>query len=142
LRCAPGFFIWSSENDEPIRITTAAQLNAIRDNLGGSYILAADIDLSDYENWIPIGVFQPASEAPEDAETPDPAKVFSGTFDGNGHTISNLTINRPSEMAVGLFGCVSGTDNNPAVIKNLKAENAEVTGFFLVGGVVGLMAAI
>jgi hypothetical protein len=128
-----------SENDEPVQIATAAQLDAVRNNLGGRYILTADIDLSGYENWNPIGIFQPASDKPEDAETPDFGKVFSGVFDGNGHTISNLTINRPSDFAVGLFGCVSGTNNNPAAISNLKIENAHVTGFFLVGSVAGLM---
>jgi predicted small secreted protein len=99
------------DDDGITKISTAEEFNAIRNRLDGHYVLEEDIDLSGYENWDPIGTFQPASEDPEDAETPDPAKVFSGTFDGNGHTISNITINRPSDMAVGLFGCVLGTNN-------------------------------
>ena len=55
-----------------IEIATAEDLAAIRSNLSDSYVLVADIDLSAYENWEPIGVFQPLSDAPEDAEIPHP----------------------------------------------------------------------
>jgi hypothetical protein len=52
-------------------------------------------------------------------------------FDGNGYTITNLTINRPSEVYVGLFGFNNG------IIKNLELENADITGSFSVGALVG-----
>lgn len=65
----------------------------------------ADLDLSNYTNWQPIG----NSSAP-----------FSGQFDGNGFIIKNLTISRPNELYQGLFGYISST----GVITNLTLENA------------------
>ena len=72
-----------------ITITTAEELSNIRLNLGEDYALGNDIDLSTIANWEPIGTL---------------ANPFTGALDGNGHTISNLTINRPTEDNVGLFG--------------------------------------
>jgi hypothetical protein len=118
-------------DNDLITISTAEQFNAIRNRLDGHYVLEADIDLSGYANWEPIGVFEALSEA--EPESPNPAKVFSGTFDGNGHTISNVTINHPDiSVGVGLFGFAFGGS-----IRNLTLQNVNVTGFFLVGGLVG-----
>lgn len=58
-------------------IYTAEDLNNIRNNLDGKYILMNDIDLSVYENWEPIGT----EEEP-----------FTGELDGNGNSIFNMTI--------------------------------------------------
>ena len=52
------------------------------------YELMNDIDLTGYPNWQPIG----SSDGP-----------FKAIFEGNGYTISNLTINRGSSSDVGLF---------------------------------------
>jgi len=127
-----------AESDAPIEIATAEQLAAINDNLSGHYVLTADIDLSEYENWQPIGAFQPLSDAPEDAEIPHPDYAFTGRFDGNGHTISNLTITSAPMMGAGLFGCASGTEQGEGYIGNFTLENVNVTGVYLVGGAVGL----
>jgi hypothetical protein len=124
-------------NDDAIKISTAAQFDAIRDNLDGHYVLEADINLSGYTNWEPIGQFVPKSDAPEDAETPKLELAFTGVFDGNGHKISNVTINAPETAGVGLFGCVAGDDG---VVKNLVVENATVSGMMLVSGVIGYAA--
>ena len=69
--------------------------------------LGADIDLGGAA-WTPIGAFQPMGEEGEAAETPTPALAFTGSFDGAGHTISNLTISGEASMGVGLFGCAAG----------------------------------
>jgi hypothetical protein len=120
-----------SSDDDPVLIKTAAQFNAIRNNLSGHYVLEADIDLSGYANWEPIGLFEALSEA--EPENPNPAKVFSGTFDGNGHAISNITINQPQiYVGVGLFGVNFGS------IRNLTVKNVDATGYYLAGGVVGM----
>ena len=113
-------------------------MDRIRDDLTGHYILIDDIDLSGYENWMPIGTFQPRSDAPEDAEVPHPDYAFTGTFDGAGHTISNLTISCEAPMGAGLFGCASGTESNAASIGHFTLKDVNVTGFYLVGGAVGL----
>ena len=128
----------SGSAEDPWKIATAEQLDRIRDDLTGHYILISDIDLSRYENWMPIGTFQPRFDAPEDAEVPHPDYAFTGTFDGAGHTISNLTISCEAPMGAGLFGCASGTESNAASIGHFTLKDVNVSGFYLVGGAVGL----
>lgn len=124
--------------EDPWQIATAEQLDRIRDDLTAHYVLIDDIDLSAYDNWLPIGVFHSLSDAPEDAEVPHPDYAFTGSFDGAGHTISNLTVSCESPMGAGLFGCISGTENGAAFIGHFTLENVNVSGFYLVGGAVGL----
>lgn len=77
-------------------IYTAEDLNNIRNNLSGSYILMNDIDLSVYENWEPIGT----KEAP-----------FAGTLDGNSKIISNLKITSVTDEGyAGLFGYIQNAE--------------------------------
>ena len=64
---------------------------------GETVTLGNDITINSYDNWIPIGT--------ED-------KPFSGTFDGAGYTILNLTIDNQTETYTGLFGFVKGTTPN------------------------------
>ncbi len=96
-------------------------LDNIRNNLSGNYILANDIDMSNFGNWTPIG----------SDSTP-----FTGTLDGNGHSILNLTIDLHIDVPNGgipvnaaLFANVNG-----GIIKNLGMENANVS-YFLVGSI-------
>jgi hypothetical protein len=60
------------------------------------------------------------------------ANTFTGSFDGLGHTISALTINRPATSNVGLFGY---TDS--AVVKNIGLVGGSISGKDKVGGLVG-----
>lgn len=133
-----GFAGGNGTKEDPWQIATAEQLNLIREDLTAHYVLIADVDLSGYENWEPIGAFQSLSDAPEDAEVPHPDYAFTGTFDGAGHTITNLTVSASAPMGAGLFGCASGTENGEAYIGNFTLENINVSGFYLVGGAVGL----
>ncbi len=128
----------SGTAEDPWQIATAEQLDRIRDDLTAHYILIDDIDLSGSENWMPIGAFQSLSDAPEDAEIPHPDYAFTGTFDGAGHTVSNLTVSCEAPMGAGLFGCASGTENGAAYIGNFTLKDVNVSGFYLVGGAVGL----
>ena len=75
------------------------------------------------EGWKPIG----------DNSTRSDATRFTATFEGNGHTISNLYINRPSTAHVGLFGDLGPRSN----VRNLGIEGGSVTGDGFVGGLVG-----
>jgi len=104
----------------PYLIANPDHLNNVRNELGAHYRLIDDIDLAGtpYVNWGPIG-----SEG----------NPFTGKLDGGGHKISNLTIDRPDQDYVGLFG-VTGSG---AVIRNLGLENVNVTGHDYVGGLVG-----
>ena len=107
--------------EDPYLVETAADLNGVRDYLSAHFKQVADIDLSGYANWVPIGTYVSGQQA-----------EFRGTYDGNGHTISNLTINRTSKLYIGLFGCLSGGE-----VKNLGVTNASVSGRDRVGGLVG-----
>ncbi|MCO7175459.1 InlB B-repeat-containing protein [Sporolactobacillus kofuensis] len=109
----------SGTSADPYIITTAAQLDSVRNDLSASYKLGNDIDLSSYDNWQPIG-------------TIDNGQALSGTFDGDGHTISNLKINRPDLDDVGLFAHLEN-----GTVKNVKLENVNVNGRINVGGLVG-----
>jgi len=117
-------------------------LDAIRGNPGGSYILMRDLDSTTLgytelagptadggKGWEPIGslVADPITH-----HVIEPVAPFGGSFDGQGYEIRNLFINRPDDDGVGLFGCVGeGVIENPGVV------NAEVTGRDYVGGLVG-----
>jgi sialate O-acetylesterase len=112
----------------PYEITTVAQLDEVRNATGVNvyYKLMNDIDLTD---WI-------TANAPTAGWNPLP---FAGHFNGNGHFISGLKINRTTSN-VGLFGSVTAN----AEISNLgvaTAENDTVTGAenagILVGGISG-----
>ena len=89
--------------DEYIGIYTAEDLDNIRDNMNGKYILMNDIDLEEWGEWEPIG------------NSDDNA--FTGVFDGNGYTIQNLKVLPTSngQVYAGLLGYVSGS----AYIKNI-----------------------
>lgn len=125
----------SGTAEDPYIIMNATQLGRFRDsvnsgtNYSKQYIkLGADIDLSGVENWEPIG---------------NSTNKFQGIFDGTKTTdehgnvtetyiISNLTINRPSQSDVGLFGFTTGGE-----VKNFTLNNANVTGYLDVGAVAG-----
>ena len=118
------------------QISTAAELREFAKLVNGGKtdadaILTANIDLnpnmeisedgtvtngSDLDQWTPIG---------------NSSQQYSGTFDGDGHTISGLYINS-SDNDQGLFGYVSGSGK----VQNLSVSGS-VKGNDYVGGVVG-----
>ncbi len=126
-------------------VETIEQLYAMRYHLSSGFILLNDLDYSEQSSyaypdmisdwngdnqgtesiltqltsglgWVPIGV------------TGD---KFSGSFDGNGKTISNLFINRSTDN-VGLFGSLSG-----AIISNIGLLDVDITGSVYTAGLVG-----
>ncbi len=99
-----------------IGISTAQELEWLADAVnrgnsmhGKTIVLTDNIDMSGITDWTAIG----------------DRYVFNGTFDGQGHTISNLTVTsiNPSSTSatlegVGLFGCLGN-----ATIKNININN-------------------
>ncbi len=82
---------------DPYRIYTPQQLYSVRNDLQGSYKLMADLDMTDWcllRGWIPIG---------------DTNNPFIGDFNGNGHTISNISQARAPRVG-GLFGCIQKSE--------------------------------
>ncbi|MFM1652312.1 hypothetical protein ACI7RC_09440 [Brevibacillus sp. B_LB10_24] len=99
------------------------QLDKVRNYLSSHFILVENIDLSQYNansSWQPIGTVENA---------------FTGSFDGQRHTISGLKINLPDTRGVGLFSSISGN----ARISNIGLVDAKVTGFSNTGTLVGIM---
>lgn len=92
-------------------ISSADQLNGIRNNLSGKYILTEDIDLTEYTKE--GGIFDTGNGW-------TPIDNFTGTFDGNGHRIIGMHIYGKIDT-VGLFGTVSG-----ATIKNLSLTDVDI----------------
>ena len=65
------------------------------------------------------------------------SEPYAATFDGNGHVISNLFIDRPDEWFIGLFGFIHVDDLNRAVIRNVGLTDVDVTGWRVTGSLVG-----
>lgn len=106
---------------DPYRIATAQQLVAFAasintdENYQDAYVvLTADISLKGID-WLPSGSNQ--------------AYPFSGTFDGGGHTISDMTVGSESDPAdyqyVGLFGYA-----NNATIRNVNLTNVSIHNYY------------
>lgn len=67
-----------------------------------------------------------------------PDKRFTGHFDGDGHIIEDLVINRPDSDNVGLFGHVGvSRSRSVTVIENLYMKDADVTGNRGTGALIG-----
>ena len=77
----------------------------------------ANWDTEDQKGFSPIGNTSP---------------YFTGSYDGDGHTIDYLYINRPATDYIGLFGRAEG-----ATISDLGVMNVDITGDDSVGGLVG-----
>ena len=118
----------SGTSSDPYLIFNPIQLDQVRNFLGQSGVcfkLMADIDLTEFiadnypsDGWLPIG---------------NSSAKFQGTFNGNGKTITGLTIKRGSTDYVGFFGYISR-----ATIKDLTvvAISIKGTGNY-VGGIAG-----
>ncbi len=124
------------------KIGTGGKVNIEQENtefdfsMNANYVLMADIDLNpgkwsenkdeekgitynfngDAEQWTPIGTLE---------------KPFTGTFNGNGHTISGIYINKPEEDCKGLFGVIEDS-----TIENLTVSGS-ITGNESLGGIAG-----
>lgn len=138
----------SGTKDDPYQISTAAQLKRFRNIVNGTggqtqdsgacAVLMNDIVLNDgtfaengtytpgssskaAEEWTPIGKYTNDND-----KTP-----YTGTFDGQGHTIKGLYVNSASDAYVGLFGCLEG-----AAVRNLTVDGY-VQGYKTAGGIAG-----
>lgn len=97
----------------------------------GSYTSAAEENL---KAWTPIGLIKTEFVADNEKITLETVKnIYTGTFDGNGKTISGIYLNNAGSDYMGLFGVVGGS----AKIKNLTLKNSYINGRSCVGGIVG-----
>ncbi|MBH5317522.1 S-layer homology domain-containing protein [Paenibacillus sp. GSMTC-2017] len=128
VNAAVGFNSGDGSVENPFIVSTAEQLDIVRNAVNKHYKLGNDIDLTTffavggggYNNgafWRPIGT----------AGNP-----FKGSFDGAGFIINGLKINSSANDA-GFFGVTSET----ALIKNIGLENVDIKAGMFVGGLVG-----
>ncbi|MBR2329928.1 MAG: InlB B-repeat-containing protein [Clostridia bacterium] len=132
--------------DEPYTISNAAQLLdfSAKVNAGTEgydkayYALTADIDMTGVDDFVPVG----KTTVDEDDNVLD--YTFKGAFDGNGYTVSNLTIEKIIKRGVGYVGLFGETAH--AQIKNVTLDNfaytvesysSDATVGASIGGVVG-----
>ncbi|NPU86277.1 MAG: filamentous hemagglutinin N-terminal domain-containing protein [Syntrophaceae bacterium] len=108
-------------------VNTVTDLQNINNNLAGTYALGTDIDASATTGWNAGAGFLPLGD-----DSLIEAQSFRGIFDGLGHTITGLFINRPTLNYIGLFGGCTAA----AVIRNVGMENVDITGNFQVAGLV------
>ena len=104
----PAFSGGAGEPEDPYLISTADELNSIGHNprlMSAHFQLINDIDLAGINFFIIADQWHP----------------FGGTFDGNGHTISNFTYNSEYATCIGLFRYVHGGQ-----IKDLGLINSVV----------------
>ena len=114
--------------------TTGTDLEGIEGKLGGHYALGSNIDASATATWNSNGAATPVYAG----FTPigSAAAPFTGTFEGLGHTISDLTIDRPTTSDVGLIG----KSGKAAVIRDVGLIGGSVSGAGYVGALVGQSA--
>lgn len=94
----------ANKDGKELNLTNGTNITNARNFEGLYFLLTADIDLGNQE-WIAIGTQKSGSSAPP----------FNGFFDGDNHTITNLTSNTSTYDYVGVFGIIG----SKAVIKNL-----------------------
>ena len=105
----------------------AANVNGGTSYSGKFFKLGADVAYdpdnldANGENYTPIG-----------CRNGNTYQFFSGTFDGDGHTISGIRINKDEANYYGIFGAISD-----AVVKNLTVSDAHITAYSYFGGIVG-----
>jgi hypothetical protein len=131
LAAAPGQLQGSGTAEEPFLIYTEADLREVGKtySLKSCYRLMADITLTgdndddpDNGNWMPVGG----------------NGGFSGTFDGNGYTITGLKINIPENFPPLMCGGLFGEIDADSTVENLGLIDVSITiGAQGIGGIAG-----
>ena len=114
---------------DPHEVANWTDLAGVTEDPAAHYVLVQDLDAQtdgyaavagpeadDGAGWAPIG-----ADAP-----------FTGTFDGRGHTVDGLHIDRPETSNQGLFAYIDG-----GVVRNLRLTDVDVTGANKVGALAG-----
>ena len=144
LSCIPFAAGAANEPTDWVEIYTYEDLDDVRYDLTKNYKLMNDIDMTNWvkpggdydyygQGWNPIGS--------KDIYSND---VFTGVFDGNGHTISGLRMNvtkfpsgTGSTVYFGLFARVSGTVRNLTVAGSIAVSDTNSNNY--VGGIAALL---
>ena len=116
-------------------IANAAQLYWFADTVNAGFTSAKGVLVADIVvNENVLNEDGSLNGSPEFAWTPmgSSSRYFTGTFDGNNHTISGLYLNSEGSSYVGLFGYISG-----GYVKNLGIVDSYIYGYQYVGAISG-----
>lgn len=111
---------WLIENAEQLAYL-AQKVNEGTDYQWKHFRLVSDLDLSG-EEWTPIGTH---------------GKSFRGGFNGDGHTITGMTITGKENSYVGLFGECYNFTADSSYIKSVTVKRANISGKSFVGAIAG-----
>ena len=135
---APDLSVFEKAGDKTYNIKSAADLRHLADyvNNGGNKCSGLTFqqtqDITCDNTYIPIGYHVSNSDEAS----------FQGTYDGDGKTISGITVNRTgstkADGCVGLFGYVEyNKSSDYGTVRNVVLANSTFTGRESVGGIVG-----
>lgn len=110
-------FVGEGSALNPYLVATAEDVISISDDLSAHYKLTSDIDMTGITDFYSIGN---SDDGP-----------FTGSIDGNGKKIINLTISTPKEKYTGFVGYNEGN------VRNLTLENLYIDGGRYTGGITG-----
>ena len=135
------FLVVPDPEDDPIVINTVEDLQKIVHDPGyplhWRYVLCGDIDSTATAGWNDEGTSADLLEGFEPIglyESEDSNEGFTGVFDGKGHIITGLTVNRSVENGTGLFAYIGGG----GLVLNLSLSNVFVRGNDWTGGLAGV----
>ena len=123
--------VYETDGSGAVEVGSVEQLQCLGNdstntNVSDDFVQVADIDASATAEWDDGAGFDPIGglQGPH---------RFTGTYDGQGHAIENLTVDRPNENRIGLFEYIW----DGATIRNVTLTNATVAGDTRTGGIVG-----
>lgn len=120
-------------NDSADLISLSKYVNKGNSTTSKYFRLEKDIDMANVFNYVPIGGWDTAGTYSSSV------RPFSGSFDGNGKLIKNLSFHKDTTSSyspngrVGLFGYI----NNGAIIKNLGVVNCDFSGSICISAICG-----
>ncbi|MBE0662434.1 MAG: T9SS type A sorting domain-containing protein [Bacteroidales bacterium] len=121
----------------PFEVSSIQDLDNIRNFMHGHYILTKNLDFNEDSSYDPIGGWEAFKTSVTTGEGFTPIGVtgnrFNGLLDGNGYSIRNLYINRPTADEVGLIGYSNGAGE----VRNLGVIDVNISGEYYVGAIVG-----
>jgi hypothetical protein len=115
-------------------ITSWTELQAMNSNLSEDYVLSNALTTSDGDYAAVAGPLANSGDGFIPIGAQGGGNEFTGSFDGQGFTITGLFINRPS-VFVGLFGAVKTTSSKSII--NVRLVNINITGY-AGGGLCGI----
>jgi len=130
--CSAVSYNGDGTTSNPFEVGNVDQLQCIESQgLDASYEVVSDIDATGTSTWNGGDGFKPIGKPEFFGSSP-----FNGTFDGNRHTITGLTVDRGGENGVGLFGGIGSAGE----IKKTTLESVNLVGNAGVGAFTGRMA--